>query len=103
MVYFQTTNPNLGKFGMSLEWKMLVYFMTIWNIYEPLGILYGCLVWFVVIWYIFPVLVCLDHEKSGNPGEEGKKQDGGVERFGLSQDFVAEHALKVVSSIRSLF
>jgi hypothetical protein len=22
----------------------------------------------VVVWYIFPVLVCLDHEKSGNPG-----------------------------------
>jgi hypothetical protein len=22
----------------------------------------------VVIWYIFPILVCLDQEKSGNPG-----------------------------------
>jgi hypothetical protein len=32
MVYFQTKNPNLGKFLMALEWKMLVYFMTIWNI-----------------------------------------------------------------------
>jgi hypothetical protein len=32
MVYFQTKNPNLGKFWRALELKMLVYFMTIWNI-----------------------------------------------------------------------
>jgi hypothetical protein len=34
----------------------------------PFGIIYGSLV--VVIWYIFyifPYLVCLDQEKSGNP------------------------------------
>jgi hypothetical protein len=23
----------------------------------------------VVIWYIFPILVCFDQEKSGNPGK----------------------------------
>jgi hypothetical protein len=28
--------------------------------------MYGSLVLFVVIWYIFPILVCLDQEKSGN-------------------------------------
>jgi hypothetical protein len=33
------------------------YLMVIWNILWP----------FVVIWYFFPVLVCLDEEKSGNP------------------------------------
>jgi hypothetical protein len=41
----------------------------------PFGIFYGHLVNFVAIWYslwsfgiFFPVLVCLDREKSGNPG-----------------------------------
>jgi hypothetical protein len=32
MVCFQTKNPNLGKFWRALEWKMLKYFMAIWNI-----------------------------------------------------------------------
>jgi hypothetical protein len=34
MAYFETKNPNLGHwiFWRSLEWKMLVYFMTIKNI-----------------------------------------------------------------------
>jgi hypothetical protein len=46
---------------------MLVYFMTIRNILRPFGIINGRLVYFVFIWYIFPNLVCLDQEKSGNP------------------------------------
>jgi hypothetical protein len=68
MVCFQTKNPDLGKFWRYLEWKMLVYFMTIWNILSPFGIIVGRLVKFVADWYIFPILVCLDQEKSGNPG-----------------------------------
>jgi hypothetical protein len=32
MVYFQTKNPDLGKFWRALQWKMLVYFMDIWHI-----------------------------------------------------------------------
>jgi hypothetical protein len=44
MVYFQTKNPNMGKFWRALEWKMLVYFMTIWNNLWPFGIIYGRLV-----------------------------------------------------------
>jgi uncharacterized membrane protein len=68
MVYFQTQNPNLDKFWRALLWKMLVYFMTIWNILRTFGIICGRLVFFVAIWYIFPILVCLDQEKSGNPG-----------------------------------
>jgi hypothetical protein len=44
MVYFQTKNPNFGKFLRALEWKMLIYFMTIWNILWPYGIIYGRLV-----------------------------------------------------------
>jgi hypothetical protein len=32
MVCFQTKNPDLGKFWRVLQWKILVYFMTIWSI-----------------------------------------------------------------------
>jgi hypothetical protein len=53
MVYFHTKNHNLGKFWRPLEWKKLVYFMTIENILRPFGM-------------VCPVLVCLDQEKSGN-------------------------------------
>jgi hypothetical protein len=68
MVYFKTKNPNLGLFWRALEWKMLVYFMAI-RYYHlcPFGVVCGRLVYFVVLWYIFPVLVCLGDEKSGNP------------------------------------
>jgi hypothetical protein len=31
MVYFHTKTPNLGMVWKVLEWKMFVYFMTIWN------------------------------------------------------------------------
>jgi hypothetical protein len=40
MVSFQTKNPNLGKFWRDFEWEMLVYFMTIWNILWPFGIIH---------------------------------------------------------------
>jgi hypothetical protein len=53
MVCLQTKNPNLGKFLRTLEWKMLFYFMTIWNIFTaiwynvwPFGIVCGHLVYF---------------------------------------------------------
>jgi hypothetical protein len=49
MVYFQTKNPNLGKFRSVLERKMLVNFMAIWSISLPYGIFYGHLVYFVAI------------------------------------------------------
>jgi hypothetical protein len=63
MVYFQTQNPSFGKFWMALEWKMLAYFITIWNIFRPFGMVCGHLVY-------FSVLVCLHQEKSGNPAVE---------------------------------
>jgi hypothetical protein len=59
-----------SQFLVKLEYKMVVHFITIWNGLGPLGIIYGLLVQFGVIWYIFPVLVCLDQEKSGNPGTD---------------------------------
>jgi hypothetical protein len=67
MVSFQTKNPNLGKFWWVLQWKMLVFFMTIWSILRPLDIFYGHSVYLVVIWYIFPRFGILYQEKSGNP------------------------------------
>jgi hypothetical protein len=41
---FIPKNPDLGRFWRALEWKMLVYFMTIWNILRPFVIIYGRLV-----------------------------------------------------------
>jgi hypothetical protein len=38
MVYIQTKNRNLGKFGRVLQWKLLVYFMDIWSILQPFDI-----------------------------------------------------------------
>jgi hypothetical protein len=53
MVYFQTKNPNLGKFWRALEWKPLVYFyenmeylMTICCNLWQFGIVCGHLVYF---------------------------------------------------------
>jgi hypothetical protein len=57
MVSYQTQNDNLGKFWRALDWKLLIYFVPIWNILETFGIFYDHLVHFVFIWYIFPVLV----------------------------------------------
>jgi hypothetical protein len=57
MVFFQTKNLDLGKCWRAFEFKKLVYYMAIWNILQPFGILYGHLVISWQIWYIFPVLV----------------------------------------------
>jgi hypothetical protein len=54
MVSFQTKNPSLGKFRKALDWKILIYFMAIWDILQTF---YDHLVHFVFIWYIFPVWV----------------------------------------------
>jgi hypothetical protein len=57
MVSFQTKNPTLGKLWRAFDWKMLIYFMAVWNILQTFGILSDRLVHLVLIWYIFPVLV----------------------------------------------
>jgi hypothetical protein len=67
MVCFQTKNPNLGNFWSALDWKMLKYFMAIWNILMRFGKGYVHLVHFVFIWYIFPVSGTMYQVKSGNP------------------------------------
>jgi hypothetical protein len=58
MAYFQTKNPNLGKFWRDLQSKILVYVTVIWHILRPFGIFCGHLAYLMVIWYIFPILVC---------------------------------------------
>jgi hypothetical protein len=60
MAYFQTKNPNLGKFWKVLQWNLygyFVYFSAKLYILWPNCIFYGHLVHFVVIGYLFPVLV----------------------------------------------
>jgi hypothetical protein len=41
------SNPNLGKFWRTLDGKMLIYFMAIWNILRTCGIFYDHLIHFV--------------------------------------------------------
>jgi hypothetical protein len=45
MVYFQTKNPNLGKFWRVLQWKMYANVVAIRSILQPFGIfsLFGML------------------------------------------------------------
>jgi hypothetical protein len=71
MVSFQTKNPNSGKFWRAyIDWKMLIYFMSIGNILRRFGIFYDHAVHFVFIWYIFSGFGMMYLEKSGNPGRE---------------------------------
>jgi hypothetical protein len=50
----QVWNPDLGKFWRLLQWKMLVYYISVWYILRLFGILCGHLVYFKAkaIWYI---------------------------------------------------
>jgi hypothetical protein len=52
MVYFQTKNPNLGKFLRALDRTMMIYFMYIGNILRTFGVFYVNLVHTVLICYI---------------------------------------------------
>jgi hypothetical protein len=54
MVYFQTKNPNLGKFLRVLQGKMLEYLIDIWSISQPFGIFCDNLVYFYPFWYAVP-------------------------------------------------
>jgi hypothetical protein len=101
MVYFQTENPNLGKFWRALEWKMLAYFLTIWNILWPFGKIYGRLVWVVccdLVYYYYFNLVYLDQEKSGNPGVAAeKKRFGYIQCYGWHQNFIFGRSLNTAA------
>jgi hypothetical protein len=49
---FKPQNPNLGKFWRLLDWKILMYFMAIWNILQTFWIFYRHFGYFITIWYI---------------------------------------------------
>jgi hypothetical protein len=58
-IHFQTKNPTSGKFWGVLQWKMLVYFMAIWAIFDIfyghlVYIFCGNLVYFSSFWYVVP-------------------------------------------------
>jgi hypothetical protein len=44
MVCFHSKTPNLGIFLRALEWKMLVYFLALWNVLRQFGLFCGHLV-----------------------------------------------------------
>jgi hypothetical protein len=83
MVSFRTENPNFGKLLRVLQWKMLVYFMAIWSIFNtiwhilwPFGISSLVLVHFTNFGMLY-------QEKSGNPAAEttGRRQMAGKNFF----------------------
>jgi hypothetical protein len=64
MVYFQTQNPNLGKFWSVLDVAIFYvhfeYFIDIWDILRPFGTFCGH-------WVLFHFFGIMYQEKSGNP------------------------------------
>jgi hypothetical protein len=72
MVCFQTKNPDLGKKIKASDWKILIYFMAIWNILWIFGTFCDHSVHIVFIWYIFSCFGIMHQEKSGNPGAENE-------------------------------
>jgi hypothetical protein len=52
MVYFQTKNPNLGKFWRALDGKMLVQVFYHLEYLDHLEYFHGYLGNFLAIWYI---------------------------------------------------
>jgi hypothetical protein len=53
MISFQAKNTNLGKSWRAPDWKMLIYFMAIWNMLQTFEIFYDHLVHFFRFWVIF--------------------------------------------------
>jgi hypothetical protein len=67
MVSFQTKNPTSGKIERALDWKMLIYFMSIWNILWTFGMFYDPLVHLCSFGTFFSGFGIMYREKSGNP------------------------------------
>jgi hypothetical protein len=81
MVYFQTKDPNLGKFWSVLQWKLLVNFVAIRSILLPFRIFYGLLVYFVVILAYFSRFGMLYQDKSGNPDPASEQRRNSRQKF----------------------
>jgi hypothetical protein len=72
-VFFQTKYPDLGKFWKALEWKMLVDFIAIWNIFRAFGIpILGPFVNLVAKLVCFPPFWYIESRKIGQPGSDGQ-------------------------------
>jgi hypothetical protein len=54
---FSNQKSQFGKKFRASDWKLLIYFMAIWNTLRIFGIFCDYSVHFVFIWYIFPVWV----------------------------------------------
>jgi hypothetical protein len=65
----------------------LEYFMAIWYNSWPFGTVCGLLL------YIFPNLVCLDQEKSGNPDDNQKVRSKGLKGFPSRELSKTKHPL----------
>jgi hypothetical protein len=77
MAYFQTKDPNLGKFWKVLQLKVSIgIFVAILFILRQHWLFYGHLVHLVVIWYNFSHFGMLYREKSGNPEWVARLQCG---------------------------
>jgi hypothetical protein len=71
MAYFQTKNPNLGKFCRVLQWNMMVSVMAIWSILLPFGIFCGHFVGVIYGYLVhFSRFGMLHQEESGNPDQK---------------------------------
>jgi hypothetical protein len=70
MVYFQTKNPNMGKFLRASDWKMFINFTSICNILRTFWVFYDHLVHIVFLWHISTGFGIMHQEKSGNPALE---------------------------------
>jgi hypothetical protein len=66
MVYFQTKNPNLGKFWRVLQLNFLVHIMDIWYIVWAFGIFWNQFEYFAVFLVYFPQFWYVAPRKSGN-------------------------------------
>jgi hypothetical protein len=85
-VYFQTKNTNFALNWRASEWKMLVYFMAIWEYLTALS------AYLVTIWYIlwssgiyFPFLVCFTKKNLATVEASRVDPHVFIERFILSE------------------
>jgi hypothetical protein len=58
----------LGIFWKTMEWKMLLFILVIYNILRPLGL------WLMGTWYIFPPLWYIVPRKIWQPCDRSKVQ-----------------------------
>jgi hypothetical protein len=104
MVYFQTENPNSGKFWRALKYVLLEYFMAIWVILRPFGVFYGYFGNLVVIWYILLRFGLFYQEKIWQPWNGPSKNSidcvgvkAGTNRYGRTQ--ILHHGISVTISV----